>query len=192
MKELTEFAPAGAIVAALAWGGMSYFISGPEAATRIAHAHYIEPCESTLVATIEEQALLEERQINQSTIVEDQTSAANSQWNRMQGQYPEHTMLLDMITGGGFSQTIEIQNEQARRVRQAREDARAAIRARAARAAESAPDQCSCQVQAALNETRTSWALFAGSFGLIEQEGVTSFSSIMRANATYCAGRVAS
>ena len=192
MKELTELAPIGVVLAAIFWAALSFFVLGPEAAERISRAHYVEQCEATIVTAIQDRTRQAERQATQPTIVEGQTAAANSQWNRMQGQYPEHTQFLNIITGGGFSQVIDMQNEQARRVREAREAALSAIRANAARAAESAPDQCGCQVQAALGETRTPWALYAGTFGLIEQEGVASFPSIMRANATYCAGRVSS
>jgi len=192
MKELTEIAPVSAVFAVAVWGGISYFITGPEAATRIAHADYTKQCEANLVSAINATSREQEQAFNQSTGLENDAARANSYWNGMQSQYGEQTQLLDMLTGGGFSQTLEVQNEAARRARQARADARAAIHARAERAAESAPDQCSCQIQTALGESRSEWAMYVATFTLVEQEKVESFPALMRSHARYCAEKVSS
>ena len=192
MKELTEIAPISAVVAVAVWGGISYFVTGPEAATRIAHADYMEQCEANLVSTIQAASREQEQAVSRTTRVENESAQANSAWNSMQSQYGEHTQFLDMITGGGFSQTIRIQTDAARRARQAREDARAAIRARAERAAATAPDQCACQVQMALGESRSEWAMFVATFTLVQQEKVSGFPALMRVNARYCAERIGS
>ena len=190
MKELAEIIPLSIIFAVGIWGLICFMILGPEAATRIAHADYIEQCETNLVATIRASSREQELPFNQSTRVENEAAQTNSAWNSMRGEYSEHTQLLDMLTGGGFSQTIQIQNEAARRARQAREDARAIIRARAVRAAQTAPDQCACQVQMALGESRSEWAMYVATFTLIEQEKVTGFPALMRVSARYCSERV--
>jgi len=169
IKELSEIAPVSAVLAVAVWGGISYFVTGPEAATRIAHADYIESCEANLVSAINATSREQEQAFNQSTNLENEAARASSYWNGMQSQYGEHTQLLDMLSGGGFSQTINVQNEAARQARQARANAQAAIRARARRAAESAPDQCSCQIQAALGDSRSEWAMYVATLTLVEQ-----------------------
>jgi len=190
IKELSEIAPISAVFAVAVWAGLSYFVIGPEAATRIAQADYIEECKTNLVATIRATSQEQEQAFNQPTNFENQSAQASAAWSGLQSQYGEQTQLLDMFTGGGFSRTIQIQNEVANRAQQARDDARELIRARAERAAQTAPDQCSCQVQAALGESRSEWAMYVASFTLIEQEKVTGFPTLMRVNARYCSERV--
>ncbi len=192
MKELSEIAPISAVFAVTVWAGLSYFVIGPQAATRIAHADYTEDCKINLVSTIHAASHEQQQAFNQSTNLEDQSAQSSSAWNSLQGQYSQQTQLIDMLTGGGFSRTIQIQNEAASRARQARDDARKIIRARAERAAQSAPDQCACQVQMALGESQTEWAMYVGSFTLIKQEKITGFPALMRVNARYCSERITS
>lgn len=192
MKELTEIAPVSAVFAAVAWGVISYSVIVPEIVPRIAHADYVEQCEANLVSAINATSREQEQAFNQSTGLENDAARANSYWNGVQSQYGEQTQLLDLLTGGGFSQTLNVQNEAARRARQARADARAAIRARAERAAKTAPDQCACQIQMALGDSRSEWAIYVATFTLIEQEKVEGFPALMRSNARYCAEKVSS
>ncbi|WP_454277191.1 hypothetical protein [Roseovarius sp. MBR-154] len=190
LNQLSEIAPAGALFAAIAWGGLSYFATGPEIAGRIARIDYVPACERMLETSIASSFEGKLAQVSQSSEIERQGAAAGAYMGGMTQQYPEHMQFLDMITGGGFSGSVQAMNGVAREAREARSRAEAAIKRQRKAALESAPDQCSCQVAAATNDSRNDWALFAGSFGLIEQNGVTKFASLMRANARMCADRV--
>ena len=192
MRELSEIAPISVVFAIAVWGLISFFITGPEMATRIAHADYVASCESSLIATVAANVREQERKIDQPTEAERQASATQDYYNRMEQKFPDHVRFMDLMSGGGFSQTVEVGNQVAAQVKTTRQQAKEAIRERAARAAEEAPNQCACQVQAALGESRTEWALFAATLTLVEQENVSNFPAVMRSNSRFCAERATS
>ena len=189
-NQLVEIAPAGAVVAAVAWGGLSYTITGPELAYRTANADYIEDCKENLATNIAATFDKHIAAASSPTKTEQQSAAAAPMINQMFGQYGDQMAFLDMLTGGAYSQTMQITQDAARQAREAREQAAAAIKRQRDTAIATAPDQCSCQIAAALNETRSDWAIYAGTFGLLKNDGVTNFASAMRANARMCAERV--
>jgi len=190
INQLLEIAPAGALVAAGVWGGLSYTITGPELASRVAKADYVANCEANLAKTI---AASFDQQIEATggpSSVERNSAMVAPMMDQMYGQFGDQMAFLDMLSGGAYAQMQRSANDAARHAREAREKVAAAIKARRDDAVASAPDQCSCQVVAALNETRSDWAFFAGTFGIIEKDGVTEFPSVMRANVRICAERV--
>tara|TARA_R110002072_G_scaffold148598_1_gene296095 strand:+ start:6153 stop:6734 length:582 start_codon:yes stop_codon:yes gene_type:complete len=190
LNQLSEIAPAGAISAIALWAGLSYFVTGPEVATRIANADYVEACEVGLEdgLTASSQAQIDAtREVSE---LERQAQAAQNHVNGLRRQYGGHFDAFDRLSGGALSRTIRDAQRAAEAAARARDRARQALEARRDAAIASAPDQCTCQVTAALNDSRNDWAFYAGSFGIIEQSGVTEFVSLMRSNARMCAERV--
>ena len=190
LNQLLEVAPAGAVIGAMLWGGLSYQVNGPQLANRVANADYIQDCKENLATNIAATFDKHIAAANSPTKTEQQSAAAAPMINQMFGQYGDQMAFLDMLTGGAYSQTMQITQDAARQAREAREQAAAAIKRQRDTAIATAPDQCSCQVAAALNETRTDWAILAGTLGFLEKDGVTNFASAMRANARMCAERV--
>ena len=189
LNQFSEIAPTGAIAALAVWGGLSYFVTGPEVATRIARADHMPACEAMLrdsIASTFETALAE---VSRPTEVERQGAASSAYLGGMNRQYPEHMQFLDMLSGGGWSQSMGALDSAAKKARQARAQAERAIKERREAALDSAPDQCSCQVTAAIADHQQDWALFAGTLGLVEQDGVSEFPAMMRSNARRCAER---
>lgn len=190
LNQISEIAPAAAVLGLVAWGGLSYFVTSEELADRVSRVHYVPACENTLEANITakfQQAISKASRPSQG---EQQYSMGGNYMSNLFGAYPEHQQFLDMITGGAMTQSVQQLQRSARQARQAREQTVEALKQRRADAIASAPDQCSCQVKAAFQENRNDWAIYAGTFGLIEQAGVTEFPSHMRANARMCSERV--
>lgn len=190
-NQIVEIAPAAAVIALVAWGGINYAVASEELADRVARAHYVPECERTLEASISNSFKEAIARASRPSEAERQGSTATSFMSGIGGAYPEHMQFLDMITGGGMSYGMQALNNSARDARKAREQAVEALKQRRAEAIASATDQCSCQVKAAYNDNKTAWTLFSSTFGLIEQAGVTEFPSHMRANARMCSERVA-
>lgn len=192
LKELPELAPTSVIIAAIAWGGLSYFITGPEIAARIARADYLPRCERTVSEVVERGYHEEAEGLSRQSDAETVAPMLGDYVDRMGKSFPEQTAFLDMITGGTWSMALDMPRQAAIEAQKARDQARAALRRRAEAAIANAPDQCSCQVRAALAESQTDWALYAGSFGLIEREQVTEFPGLMSSHTRTCAERIGS
>lgn len=192
LNQLSEIAPAGAVIAAVAWGTLSYVVTGPELAARISNADYVQDCKANLATSIAESFEQELQTAGRPSAAEQQSAAVAPYIDQMYQQYGDQMAVLDAITGGAYSAGLEVTRNAARDAQQIRDQAAAALLAQRERAVATAPDQCSCQVVAALTETRTDWAIFAGTLGFIEQDGVSSFPSMMRAHARMCAERTIS
>lgn len=190
INQLTEVAPAGALVAAVAWGAISFAITGPELASRVANADYIEGCEQSLGSTFAETFNAPIAETQQVTQLEHQAQETRRQVATLRSQYGAQWEVFDRLTGGALSQAVRQAEEAERRALEARTRAQQALEQRRDAAIESAPDQCACQITAALNDSRTDWAFYAGTFGIVEQEGVSGFPALMRSNARMCSDRV--
>lgn len=190
VNQLTEIAPAGALAAAVAWGAISYAITGPEIANRIANADYFQGCQQSLSTSFSENFSAPIAEMQQVTELELQAQEMRRQVNTLRSQYGAQWDAFDRLMGGALSRAVRQAEVAERSARDARERAVHALEQRRDTAIDSAPDQCSCQITAALDESRTDWALYAGTFGVVEQDGVSGFPSLMRSNARMCAERV--
>lgn len=190
INHLTEIAPAGALAAAVAWGAMSYAVTGPELASRIAQADYVEGCQQSLSANFSENFSAPIAETQQVTQMERQAQETRRYVNTLRNQYGAQWEVFDRLSGGQLSRAVQAAEEAERRALEARNRARRVLEQRRDAAIDSAPDQCACQITAALNDSRTDWAFYAGTFGIVEQEGVASFPALMRSNARMCSERV--
>lgn len=190
INQLSEVAPAGALMAAVAWGALSYAVTGPELANRISAADYVEGCQASLGSTFSDNFNAPIAETQQITQLEMQAQETRRTVNALRSQYGAQWEVFDRLSGGALSRAMQQADTAERAARDARDRARQVLEQRREAAIDSAPDQCSCQVTAALNESRADWAWFAGTLGLIEQEGVSSFPALMRSNARMCAERV--
>lgn len=190
INQLSEVAPAGVLMAAVTWGALSYVITGPELANRIANADYRQACEASLSANFSNNFSGAISETQQTTQLERQAEEARRYVNSLRSQYGAQWDAFDRLSGGALSRAANQAEEAGRRAREARNRARQEIERRREAAIDSAPDQCACQATAALNGSRTDWAFYAGTFGIIEQDGVSGFPALMRNNARMCAERV--
>ena len=193
LKALSEVAPTSVLIAIILWAGISYFITAPEIATRVARADYMAGCENGVASSAQATAQKIILESGGNIATNDQAAQGIGQINELlnnsYGDFASQygTNPLDAITGGALSRAqrqLE-DNAQAQRERLAAtaKQARDAILA-------TAPNQCSCQAKLAFLENRTDWALFTGTFGLIEPEPVADFGGSMAMQKTTCLQRV--
>ena len=190
LNQLAEIAPTGVVIAAVAWGALSYVVTGPELAARISNADYVQDCKANLATSIAESFEQELQTAGRPSAEEQQSAAVAPYIDQMYQQYGDQMAALDALTGGAYSVGLEVTRKAASDAQQLREQASAALVAQRENAVATAPDQCSCQVVATLAETKTDWAIFAGTLGFVEQDGVSNFSSMMRTHARMCAERM--
>lgn len=190
VNQLTEIAPAGALAAAIGWGAISYAFGGPELADRIGHTDYFDGCQQTLSTSLSESFSAPIAEMQEVSELELQAQVMRREVNALRSQYGAQWDAFDRLMGGALSRAVRQAEEAERRARDARERAVQVLEQRRNAAIDSAPDQCSCQITAALNESRTDWALYAGTFGLVELDGVSGFPSLMRSNSRMCSERV--
>lgn len=192
-NQVSEVVPAGALFSIILWGLISFYLSGPELAGRISHADYFATCEQRVAQGASRAVEGSINQTNQVSDIERQAQAARNYVRSLENAYgAENIRGFDMFMGGAISQAINQAEALEKQARDARNQARRMIQNRRDAVIDTAKDQCSCQVAAALGESRVDWAIFAGTFGIIEKEGVSNFSSRMRANSRMCAERVLS
>lgn len=193
LKALSEVAPTSAIIAVILWAGIAYFITAPEISTRIAQADFKASCEQAVASTAQRTAQEVIQNSGGSIAQSDQAVQGMAQMNDLlnnsYGDFARQygTNPFDALTGGALSRTQRQLESNARaqreRVASMAQQARDTILA-------SAPSQCSCQAKLAFLENRTDWALFTGTFGLIEPETVADFGGSMAMQRTTCLQRV--
>ncbi|MEM9128329.1 MAG: hypothetical protein AAGA97_01230 [Pseudomonadota bacterium] len=190
LSRLPEFLPPSAVLAFCAWGGLSYFVTGPELASRIARADYVQACEANLAQSIERSFAEDAQELNRRTEAETTAPLISDYAEQLRRHFPEQSLALDMLTGGVLSMALDAPKAMARQAQAARDQARQALKERAQEAIAAAPNNCACQMRSALSESQSDWALYAGTLGLVESESVTAFPALMAQHAGQCAGRL--
>lgn len=183
----TEIAPPALLAAAIAWAGAHYFVVGPNLAERVVRADHLAICETnfrTMIKTAGEDRLAS---VPLPTLDPAQTQAI-AQAKRVLNS-PAVNMLREM--SGGTEQLFGLDidgsvREAVRRVEEAQRAAELAyrhsidrIRAETETVLGAADDVCTCLGGAAIGETRTEWAIFSGSLGIVQPAPLASFAAKM-------------
>lgn len=181
----TDSLPKPVLAAAAIWAGVSYFVTGPEAATRIARADYLPVCEAGFSKMVADAGVERLRTLPVPSL-DPMQQLALSQVHRLQ-----NNPFMDQLRGmsGGMGDIFGISeaadaamaqmNHAQRTARETYDFARARIEQETADTIARADDVCSCVAAVAASETRTDWALYAGSFTLIEPAPVKNFTQKM-------------
>lgn len=174
LKDLSDIAPKAVAAGALLWAGANYLLIGPEVATRVARADHIPACEAdikTLIAKAGETRLSEvplpvfdpAREMAMEQLQAFQNNPMMNQLRAMSGQL-----------GGAFNMDGAA-NSAMRQYRQAKQAAKDAyqrtlekVKQETATELGKAGDVCGCLADAAISDTRTEWAIFSGTLGLIK------------------------
>ncbi|MEM7669208.1 MAG: hypothetical protein AAF317_08655 [Pseudomonadota bacterium] len=190
MKEMLEFIPPEVALALALWGGLSYFVTGKEMASRIGHADYVPACEMRLAGGLDRQFTERARSLDQIT-PEERAAPLLDRYSDTMFNDPG-VAAIDQLLGGMLSGTIEMHRDTADAARQGRDAARARLEAERAATLANVSSVCACQVQEAWNASKVDWALFTGSLSLISQDGVKRFGELMQGAGHACQGRVLS
>ena len=173
--------PKTLVIAALAYGSFAYFLSGPFVAERVVRADHLPACAAavrTLAAqggaarigalpppaaeTTRERAAARLRALRNSPFMQG-LKELGGDLSTMLGVDDMMDLAMEP-EGGGVAAA-----------KQAYQDALGQIRAETATRLAAAGDVCGCAADAAIAETRTEWAIFAGSFSLVRPAALDGF-----------------
>lgn len=184
LKEFSDIAPKAAIAAVVCWGGLNYFVIGPEAATRIVRADHLPRCEAQIgeLAQINAKARIADVPKPATSRSQDM---ASQQLERMQGgmlgEFLNDPALEAMF---GFGSMVDIAIADVEYAKQAAVDAYdqavTKIKEDTARTIEGASDLCTCASNAAISETRNEWTMLTASLGLFRPEAIKLFEKRLR------------
>lgn len=169
LDKLSEIAPKALVVSGLALGVLSYTVTGPELASRIVRADHLPKCEA---GYSEEVKRLAEAEIQKLVlpVPDARKEAAVRQLRELQSipflKFMERHPMAGVYTGQVDTAMEQYEREKQKAVELYKESV-ARIRSATATHLGRAGNFCGCLGDAAIEETRTEWAIFAGTFGLI-------------------------
>lgn len=183
LSTFTDIAPKAAVAALLVWGGSNYLIIGPEIASRVARADHMPICEAGFRESIAKAGA--ERMSSLPVPVPDPSrEMAVAQLNRLQ-----NNPFMNQLRGGGMGDLFGIGDMTGLAIRQYEEGkdaAREAYERSIARIKEETTTSlaasgtiCGCIADAAIADTRTEWAIFSSTLGLIRPAPLKSFDEKM-------------
>lgn len=181
----TDSLPKPVLAAAVSWAVISYLVTGVEVASRVTRADYLPVCEAGFSAMVADAGVERLRSLPVPSL-DPMQQLALSQVNRLQNN-PFMNQLRGMSGGMGdifgISEMADAamaqMNHAQRAVREAYEFARARIESETADTIARAGDVCSCVAAVASSETRSEWAIYAGSLTLIEPAPIKNFAQEM-------------
>lgn len=184
LKEFSDIAPKTAVAALLLWAGANYVLIGPEVAMRVARADHVPACERDVSALIAK-AGSERAQSLPLPSFDAQGEFAMEQLEA----FRNNPMMEQLRILGGGTDLFGMDgmaNSAARQYHQTKQAAKDAYERGLARIKEETATElgkagsvCGCLADAAIADTRTEWAIFSGSLGLIRPAPLKSFDARM-------------
>lgn len=194
-NQLSDIVPKAAVAAAVLWAGANYLVIGPEVATRVVHADHLPICQRNFSEMTLNAAKKKTEQLPPPAVDASKEMAA-SQLRALQ----DNPMMRE-LNRMGLGQTLGIDQSLSISLRQYEEQKRAAvdaynrsverIKVETATTLGKAGDVCGCVADAAIADTRTEWAIFSGTLGLIRPAPIKAFNERMAQayNAGACSGK---
>ncbi len=182
---ITNVAPKEVLAAAFAWGLTHYFLIGPEIATRVVAVDHLPICESGFtdnvlaeaeqrVGALELPGLDPAKEIALEQLRTLQTNPMMRELRQMSGG------LSDVF---GFDQAANaaIRQYEKAKAKAARlyEEELARLKAETASRLGEAGSVCGCVADAAIAETRSDWAIYSGTLGLMRTAPIEAFDQRM-------------
>ena len=186
-SSLSEFLPKAGTAGIALWAAISYLATGPEVAARVAHFDHAPTCKAHHVQLVQAAATAEMQAL---TPPSTETDIALDYSQAIFGN--EMFVKLGEIGGwgGAWNNAMNQYREKQRLAREEYAKAKEAIEANTRRKLANSDGFCGCVADAAIDESRNDWALFAGSLGLFSTSKVENFGAAMfqPENLAKCAG----
>lgn len=182
---LTDTLPKPVLAGAVLWAGVSYFVTGPEAASRIVRADFRPVCEANFENMAMETGEARLRALPMPSVDPMENYAVDTVRRLQNNPFMTQLRMMggemaDMFGLDGAANAALAKIEQARRTAKAAYgQARERIEAETVSMVAKAGDVCGCVADAAIAQTRTDWALYAGSMTLIAPAPVATFGQTM-------------
>lgn len=187
ISDLGDILPKSLATSFVAWGAISYFFAGPEVAARVAQVDHLPVCQANYTQLVHKAAEAEKRDIPAPDAQADMGLSSaevflNSPFMR---ELSNVTGMGDMMNG-----PLRQARAQQRAAREAYERRVAEIEASTRRKLANSDGFCGCVADAAIDKSRSDWALFAGSLGLFSSSKVENFREAMtnHENVSACMG----
>ncbi len=182
LKLLSDIAPKAAVAAVALWAGANYLVIGPEVATRIVRADHLPMCQRNFSEMTLNAAKRQAEELPPPAVDASKEMAA-SQLRALQN----NPMMRDLNRMGlgmfGIDQTLNMSLRQYEEQKRAAVDAYnhsvERIKNDTATTLGKAGDVCGCVADAAIADTRTEWAIFSGTLGLIRPAPLKAFGERM-------------
>ncbi|MCM2396144.1 hypothetical protein NBH19_08635 [Rhizobium sp. S95] len=183
LKLLSDIAPKAAVAAVVLWAGANYLVIGPEVATRVVRADHLPMCQRNFSEMTLNAAKRKAEELPPPAVDASKEMAA-SQLRALQDN-----PMMQELNRMGLGQAFGIDQTLNMSLRQYEEQKRAAIeaynrsveriKADTATTLGKAGDVCGCVADTAISETRTEWAIFSGTLGLIRPAPLKAFDERM-------------
>lgn len=186
-SSITDLLPKTLALGATAWGAACYFFVGPEVGARIAHFDHYPTCRAHYGELIK-RAADKERQSLSPPSTEDDISIA---YTRKLMENPLMRGLGDLGGWGStMDQSLSMLEAKQRAAREEFDRAAAEIEASTRRKLANSDGFCGCVADAAIDNARNEWALYAATLGFISSSKVENFGAAMTqdANVSACTG----
>jgi hypothetical protein len=183
---LTDVLPKSALAAILLWAIAHYFLVGPEIAARVVAADHLPVCESGFkdiaLAAAEQRARALEipgldpaKEIALEQLQAFQNNPMMRELRQMSGELGD-IFGLDQTANAAIRQ-YEKAKERAKRLY---EEELGRIKAETASRLGEAGSVCGCVADTTISETRSDWAIYSGTLGLIRTAPIEGFDQRMR------------
>lgn len=182
---LTDTLPKPVLAGAVLWAGVSYFLTGPEAASRIARADFVPVCEADIKTLTMQAGDARLRALPKPSLDPMREHAADTVRRLQNNPFMNQLRMMgggmgDMLGIDGAANAALAQMEQAKRTAKAAYDqARERIKAETAGNIAKAGDVCSCVADMAIRETLSDWAIYAGTVTLFQPSSLKNFAQVM-------------
>ncbi len=183
LKDIKDVLPTPLALGVVLWGAISYFVLGPNIATRVAKVDHLPVCKANLAINIEK--------VKREGVAAASASGADPAANMAIAQLrqlSDNPMMRALSQFGGFGGTMdaalaeaEAKQEQARKIHQA---AVKEVNARAATHMAGRDGLCGCIADKVYDQGRNDWAAYVATLGTIKLPAVENFGEdIQRASA---------
>lgn len=183
----TEILPKAFVAAGVMWGAANYFVVGPVLAARIVRADHVPACEANFREMAAKAGEKRAKTLTLPSLDPAQEFAADQARRVLDSPAMEQLRILS----GGMAEQFGVDFDGAARIALQRieagkraaqktyDDALAAIKAETASNLANAGSVCGCVGDAAIEESRTEWAIFSGTLSLVRLAPLDRFDEKM-------------
>lgn len=178
-----DIVPKAAVPAVLGTAAFAYLVAGPEIAARVAQVDHLPGCEREIAASIAAGAATR-REATERPALDPAKEAAAAYLRQLQssplfGEMRKHPlgglMGLDLMAG-----TVEAYERGKVQAERAAAATRQKVDALTATQLARTGSVCGCMADRAIADTRTDWAIFTGTLGLVRPARIAEFGATMR------------
>lgn len=177
-----DILPRAAVPAVMGTALFAYCFAGPEIGSRVAGADFLPTCQQDVAAFVAISAREQRAELEAAPADDGPAQAATAL--KVLLASPAYEMMRRNLITQPMVEVLEAKMHAYERgkatAKAAAEAARRQVDERTATRLARTGSVCGCMADRAIAETRTDWALFAGTLGLVRSTRITEFGETMR------------